>query len=118
MTPTPLNSGVWAKIRATITPATGDSGGWKNESCSMAAYAGQNVLLGFRYITDPATEGETARIPPGIFIDDISVGGTQIESSLTGWRSATQVRPNPVQGFTVQLVAYSSAGGGRRGSAG
>jgi hypothetical protein len=33
-------------------------------------------------------------------------------ASLDGWLSPSEVRPVPVYGFTVQLVAYSSRGHG------
>jgi hypothetical protein len=84
---------------------TGDSGGWRTESFDLSTYAGQTVLLGFRYITDPGMD------LPGWWIDDVVVGGTVITdgSSLAGWRTPTQVRPVPVRGYTVQLVGYTAA---------
>lgn len=97
-----------AIIKANVPGFTGDSGGWRNETCSLSAYAGQTVLLAFRYITDPSVEGESSRIPPGFYIDDVAVGGALVSdgSTLVGWQSTTQVRPIPVSGFTVQLVGY------------
>jgi hypothetical protein len=76
------------------------------QTADLSAYAGQNVLLGFRYITDPNTGGD------GFWVDNVAVGGTVLSdgSSLAGWRSASEVRPTPVAGYTVQLVGYSSTG--------
>ena len=47
---------------------------------------------------------------PGWWIDDVTVGDQSISdgSSLAGFRSASQVRPTRVSGFTVQLVGYRS----------
>jgi hypothetical protein len=84
---------------------SGSSGGWVTERCSLAAYAGQNVLLAFRYVTDSfATE-------PGWWIDNVRVGGALVSdgSSLAGWQTMTQVNPVDVEGFTVQLVSYEQA---------
>ena len=77
------------------------------ETCSLAAYAGQTVLLAFRTFNDPATLGESAALPPGFWVDDVTVGGTLVSdgSSLTGWRSFTEVRPVPVAGFTVRIIS-------------
>ncbi len=85
---------------------TGDSGGWKTESFDLSAYAGQTVLLSFRYITDG---GVTL---PGWWVDNIAVNGTVISdgSSLEGWQSVTEVNPIEVAGFTVQLVGYTNDG--------
>ena len=98
------------KVKDNVPGYTGDSGGWKNETCSLAAYAGKTVLLSFRNITDSNTQGETNRIPPGWYIDDVAVGGTVVSNgTLAGWRSATEVRPVRIAGFTVQLVGYHTS---------
>jgi hypothetical protein len=92
---------------------TGYSGGWKPETCSLSAYAGQTVLLAFRTFNDPATLGESTAVPPGAWIDDVRVGGMLISdgSSLTGWQSVTEVHPNTVAGFTVTILSIDSAKG-------
>jgi len=91
---------------------TGDSAGWKSESCDVSAYADQNVLLSFRAFNDPGTLGSGAAIPPGFWVDNVAVDGTTISdgSDLGAWQSPTQVNPTDVSGFTVQLVAYDGAG--------
>src|SRR5207244_11009249 len=102
----PPAPGASAKIVANQPGLTGDSGGWRDESFDLSPYAGQTVLVAFRYATDAATTGD------GWWIDDIAVGGTLLSdgSSLAGWLSPTQARPESFGGFTVQLVAYSSGG--------
>jgi hypothetical protein len=83
---------------------TGDSGTWKTESADLSAYAGKNVLIGFRYITDPGTTGA------GFWVRNIAVGGTSIPATLAGWQTMSQVNPTPVAGWTVQLVGYDEKG--------
>ncbi|MBA3366750.1 MAG: immune inhibitor A, partial [Actinobacteria bacterium] len=96
------------KVKANVPGYTGDSGGYKNESCNLSAYAGTTVLLSFRYVTDPAVEGESDRVPPGWYLDDIAIGGTIISDggTLSGFRSLTEVRPTPIKSWYVQLVGY------------
>jgi hypothetical protein len=84
---------------------TGVSGGWTQMSFDLSPYAGQEVLLAFRYVTDGTVTG------PGWWIDDIAVGGQVISTGddLDGWATPSELRPLPVSGFTVQLVAYDDA---------
>src|SRR5215210_1301358 len=99
-------------IRVHFPGFTGYSGGWKAETCNLAAYSGQTILVSFRNMTDPNTLGATDAIPSGFWLDDVSLGTQSLSdgSTLTGWMSATQARPIAVEGFTVQLVAYKQAG--------
>ena len=82
----------------------GDSGGFKAESCDLAAYAGETIQLAFRYVTDPGV------VEPGFWVDDVVLDGTTLSdgSTLEGWSSPTQINPTDVQGFSVQLVAINS----------
>jgi hypothetical protein len=93
-------------IPAGVPAFTGDSGGWVSTSFDLSEYAGQEVLLGFRYVADPAYDDD------GWWIDDVALGGSVISdgSSLEGWQSYTQVNPPDVENWTVQLVAYDDAG--------
>jgi hypothetical protein len=79
--------------------------GWHKETFDLSAYAGQDVLLAFRYLTDSGV----AR--PGWWIDNVKVGGESISdgSSLDGWQTMTQINPNEVAGFTVQIISYNEA---------
>ena len=91
-------------VQDSLPGLNGDSGGWVETSFDLQAYAGQPVLLAFRYVTDSSVDGA------GWWIDDVAVGGEALAdgASLDGWRSPTEIRPVPVTGWTVQLVAYST----------
>jgi hypothetical protein len=87
-------------VVANLPGFSGDSGGWRTESADLSAYAGKNVLVSFRYVTDPATTFA------GFWVRNVKVGGTTLPTgSLAGWQSPTQAHPTPVAGWTVQLVA-------------
>jgi hypothetical protein len=109
-----VNPGAIATVQNNLPGFNGDSNGWKPESCSLAPYAGNTILIAFRYVTDPATQGSptgNARgVPPGWWVDNVAVGSTLLSdgTTLAGWQSPTQVKPIAVSGFTVQLVAYSA----------
>jgi immune inhibitor InhA-like protein len=105
-----LDQGASTKLKDNCPGLNGDSGGWVIETFDLTPYAGQTVLLAFRYITDANTRGS------GVWVDNIRVGGNLISdgSSLEGWRTVTQIRPIPVRGFTAQLVGYRSTGPGVR----
>lgn len=68
---------------------TGSSGGWRQLSFDLSAYAGRSVEVSISYITDPGTGGH------GVLADDTSlvIGGTAketegFETSLGSWRVA------------------------------
>ena len=84
----------------------GDSGGWVTETFDLTPYAGQTVLLALRYVTDSNTRGS------GVWVDNVRVGGILVSdgSSLAGWQTFTQIKPIPVNGYTVQLVGYQTSG--------
>ncbi|GGZ68490.1 zinc carboxypeptidase [Streptomyces echinoruber] len=73
------SSGTWNSL-------TGSSGGWRQVSFDLSAYAGQRVEVSLSYVTDPGTGGH------GVLADDASlvVGGTAretegFETSLGPW---------------------------------
>ena len=109
--------GAIATVQDNLPGFTGDSGGWVSETCDLSAYAGQDVELAFRYVTDPAEN------LAGWWVRNVAIDGTSVAdgSSLDGWQSGTQAHPVPVAGFTVQLVGYgpsaSTIGGNRAGRA-
>ena len=97
--------GAVGNVVAELPGFTGDSGTWRPQSADLGAYAGKNVLVAFRYITDSGVDES------GFWVRNISAAGTALPSdSLTGWQSPTEVHPVAVQGFTVQLVAYGADG--------
>ncbi|HLM32647.1 MAG TPA: choice-of-anchor J domain-containing protein, partial [Gaiellaceae bacterium] len=91
-------------IKDNLPGLNGNSGGWTSESFDLSPYAGQTILLSFRYMTD----GGVAL--PGWWVDDVRVNGALISdgSSLTGWQSPSEVNPTEVFRFTVQLIAYTA----------
>ncbi len=104
-------SGAYPTVQANLPGFTGDSGGWVSKSYDLSAYAGQDILLGFRYVTDWGTTGTDPAIPAGVWVDNVHVGDTVYDGSSTdGFRSMTQVSAVPVAGWTVQVVAYGANG--------
>ncbi|MEU4949105.1 M14 family metallopeptidase [Streptomyces lavendulae] len=72
-------SGAWNSF-------TGSSGGWKQVSFDLSAYAGKTLEVSLSYVTDPGSGGR------GVFADEarVSVGGADqavegFESSLGAW---------------------------------
>jgi Immune inhibitor A peptidase M6 len=95
----------------------GNVNGWTAETCSLSAYAGQTVLLAFRAVNDPVAQGNPgAGVPPGFWVDDITLGGTLVSdgSSVEGWQSSTQARPTSVEDFTVYLLSVRERPGDDR----
>jgi hypothetical protein len=78
---------------------SGTTDGFEAHEFDLSAYAGQEVLIGLRYVSDPLVfEG-------GLLVDDITVGGTVISdgSSLDPFSSPSEIRPVPVHNFNVQI---------------
>lgn len=96
--------GAISAVTENLPGLTGDSGTWRTQTADLSAYAGQTVLLGFRYITDSGVD------EGGFWVRNVSVGGTAIPATLDGWQTISQVNPPKVAGFTVQLVGYDGAG--------
>jgi hypothetical protein len=86
-------------------PGFNGKAGWHKETFDLSDYAGQDVQLAFRYLTDSGVN------LAGWWVDNVKVGGEQIAdgSSLDGWQTITQINPNDVNGFTVQVVSYDEA---------
>ncbi len=90
-------------VKANVPGFTGSSGTWRTETADLSAYAGQQILIGFRYITDPAVD------EAGFSVRNIDAAGVSLPSgSLAGWQTITEVHPPAVAGYTVQLIAYDS----------
>ncbi|HEU4942283.1 MAG TPA: hypothetical protein VFT18_03400 [Gaiellaceae bacterium] len=95
---------------------TAYSGGWRSESCDLAAFAGKSVHVAFRNVTDGSVAGDpddpAATIPPGFWLRNVALGGAAVAdgSSLSGWLSPAQVHPAAVHGFTLQLVTRREHG--------
>ncbi len=87
---------------------TGTSNGWQSETVDLSAFAGQQVLLRFEYITDDAINR------PGVMLDDISIPeigfADDAESDDAGWDARGFVRIDNIvpQKYTVQLLPLDS----------
>ncbi len=78
----------------------GTTEGFEPHTFDLSAYAGQSVLLSFRYVSDGGVnEG-------GLLVDDVKLGGTTISdgSSLAPFKSPTEISPQTVQNWNVKLV--------------
>lgn len=82
------------------------------ETFDLSAYAGQDVLVAFRYMTDAAANGNGVLPQPGWWVDDVALGGTVLSdgSSTAGARTISQISPTPVAGWTVQVVGWTLDG--------
>lgn len=90
---------------------TGLSDGWTTQSYDLSPYAGSEILISFRFMTDAAVNGNGGEAP-GWWIKDVKVGDTLVTAGDTteGARSATEVSPIPVVGWNVQAVGWSLDG--------
>jgi len=81
----------------------GTTAGFEPHSFDLSAYAGQTVLVSFRYVSDGSVnEG-------GLLIDDVSVGGTVISdgSSLEPFNSPSEVHQTEVHNWNLRLVGIN-----------
>jgi hypothetical protein len=91
-----------AAVRANLPGFTGSSGGVTTQSFDLSKYAGQDVFVAVRYISDGSVN------EPGVWLSGMSVGGTPVADAtdLAAWTSLTGAVPVPVSGWTVQLVGW------------
>ena len=84
----------------------GTSEGFVHQTCNLNRYAGDRVLLSFRYVTDGGV------VFDGFWVDNVVLNGDVLTTgrSLGGWDSPTQINPTDVQAFVVQIVAFDAAG--------
>lgn len=81
---------------------SGNLEAWEHQSYDLSAYAGQNILVAFRYATDWGGGGNTTDYPSGWAIDNLTVGGTEAVDP----RSIQEVR-DAGNKFAVDLVTYA-----------
>jgi hypothetical protein len=102
---------------ANLPGFTGNSAGFKPQSCGLESYVGQTVLLSFRGFNDPAALGSDPAQPVGFWVDNVKVGSSAggftaiTDGTITGWRSITEVKPTSVSGFTVHVISVQTRGG-------
>ena len=104
---------------ATYTPVAGDktvdaplgpglngtTAGFEPHSFDLSAYAGQTILVGFRYVSDGGVnEG-------GLKVDEITVGGTVVSdgSSLDSFDSPTEIHPTVVDNWNLRLIGIDDS---------
>jgi immune inhibitor A len=93
-------------VVANLPGLTGSTGGaWVNMSYDLNAYAGQNILVAFRYVTDWATS------EAGWFVDNVAVNGNLISdgTSVAPFQDITQILPMN-NDFTVTFVGTKGSG--------
>jgi hypothetical protein len=90
-------------IDAPLGPGlNGTTTGFEPHSYDLSAYAGQSVLLGFRYVSDGGVnEG-------GLLVDDVTIGGTAVSdgSSLNAFDSPTEISPIQVNNWNLRIVGF------------
>jgi len=93
------------KVVENLPGLSGHSGGWINMSFDLGGYAGQDILVAFRYVTDWAFTED------GWFVDNVYVDGTLISdgSSTDPFVDITEL--NPVNNdFMVIFVGFRDMG--------
>lgn len=99
----PTNSEQWG--------ITGSSGGWIEKQIDLSAYAGQQVLIRFEYITDSTIQGE------GFLIDDITLPEIgymcDFEIDSCGWEAVGFVRTQPFLPQIYRLAILDGSGQNR-----
>ena len=77
------------------------------QPCRLRRPDGAARVPGVQRPGAPGTDDATA---PGFWVDDVKVGGTLVSdgSSLDGWKSFTETKPNTVAGFTVWILSIDS----------
>jgi hypothetical protein len=79
------------------------------QTCDLSDFAGMSdVGLAFRVFNDGGVHFD------GFWVDNVAIDGVTISEGddLDDWMSATEFNPVEVEGYTVQLLSYDSAGGG------
>ena len=92
---------------------TGDSGGWQSESFDLSAYAGQPILVGFRFMSDAAANGNGVLDDPNWYLDNVAIDAPATDvsdgSDTSVFKSLAFYQPIPVD-FNVDLVSLPRAG--------
>jgi hypothetical protein len=93
----------YPKVIENLPGLTGTNGDWANMSFDLSAYAGQDILLAFRYVTDWGTT------EVGWYVDNVYVDGTLISdgSNTDAFKSLTELFPVELD-FTVTLVGIKN----------
>jgi len=96
----------YPKIKENLPGFTGTYEGWKKETFDLSAYAGQKILVSFRYLTD---WGGTQK---GWFIDNVEIpeiGYKQDGSSIENFKSFKEVAGEYIN-YTVTFINEKEVG--------
>ncbi len=112
-----IDAGGYPAIKAQLGEGfTGLSGGglepaWVNETFDLSAYAGQEILVGFRMMTDWGSLGNGILEEPNWYIDNVMVDSTLISDGTDSsvFNDVTFYQPIAAD-FTVDLVSLPKAG--------
>jgi immune inhibitor A len=90
-----------------LTGSTGDA--WVPMSFDLSEYAGQSILLAFRYVTDWSTTGA------GWYVDNVMVNGTLVSdgSSAAAFKDLTEILPIN-NDFSVTFVGIKDSSKGNQ----
>ncbi|CAM3634761.1 choice-of-anchor J domain-containing protein [Cohnella lubricantis] len=93
--------GGYPKITANLPGFTGSSGGWTTETFDLSAYAGKQILLGFRYLTDWGYN------EAGWYLSNLRLNGTVIDpmTDTSGFMSLEQATGQYVN-YQVEFIGY------------
>jgi immune inhibitor A len=91
----------YPKIIPNLPGFTGNSNGWKTETFVLNKYAGQKVLLGFRYITDWGYKEF------GWYLSNLKINSSTIDpmNSTSGFLSLEQATREYIN-YQVQFIGY------------
>jgi len=92
-----------------ITGSTG--GAWVDLTANLAAYGGKTVLLGFRYWTDGAQQGNPGvAFQPGLALDEIAITGQPVDGAeaAAGWTFAPATGGFRATTGTEEVSYYNS----------
>lgn len=93
------------KIKANLPGFNGNSGGWTTETFDLSAYAGQKVLLAFRYMTDWGFN------EAGWYLSNLQLNGETIDpmTSTSGFMSLQKAIGQYVD-YQVSFIGYKKSG--------
>jgi hypothetical protein len=101
-----VDSAGYPKIKDNLPGFTGKYTEWRNETFDLSAYAGQKVLVSFRYLTDWGTT------EAGWYIDNIEIpeiGYSNDGNSIDGFKSMSEIMGEYVN-YTVTFINEKVAG--------
>lgn len=99
-------------VVANVPGFTGYSGGWKTETFDLTSYAGQSILVSFRYVTDWGSLGNGYLDTPGFYIRNVAVpevGFSADGSSLGDFYGLDQIRQQYAD-YMVTFVGVKQRG--------